>query len=93
MKATWDYLEYNLNTRGIPADTEEIVTDDYEPDPWRPAPNTEAVRITLTKDDAAKLAGLIIDELEAQQLARATLRRKGVSDARRERLRSSNVCR
>ena len=62
MNTTWDYLEFNLNTRGIPAEVEEIVTDDYEFDPWRPAPNTEAVRITITKDDAAKLAGLILDQ-------------------------------
>lgn len=61
MKATWDYLEFNLNTRGIAADVVEMVTDDYEFDPWRPKPNTEAVTITITKEDAARLAGIVMD--------------------------------
>ena len=61
MRATWDYLEFNLNTRGIAAEVIETVTDDYEFDPWRPKPNTEAVQITITKEDAARLAGIVLD--------------------------------
>jgi hypothetical protein len=55
----WSFLSYHLATRGIPCDIEETETDDYEFDPWRPTPNTEAVTVTLTKDDAALLASLV----------------------------------
>lgn len=61
MKPTWDYLEFNLNTRGIAAEVTETVTGDYEFDPWRPAPNTEAVQITMTKEAAARLAAIVMD--------------------------------
>jgi hypothetical protein len=55
----WSFLSYHLATHGIPCDIEEIITDDYEMDPWRPKPKTEAVTVTVTKDDAGKLAALV----------------------------------
>jgi hypothetical protein len=59
----WSYLDYVLATRGIPSDVEEVVTDDYESDPWRPPPNTEAVTLTVSKTDAGRLiAALRIQE-------------------------------
>lgn len=56
---SWDYLSYWLATHGILSDVTEDVTDDYEFDPWRPAPNTEVVRVTLTLEDAAYLTAMV----------------------------------
>jgi len=58
----WSYLSYVLATRGIPSDVEEVVTDDYEFDPWRPAPASEAVTFTISKPDAERLVGLLTYE-------------------------------
>lgn len=55
-RQSWDMLSYWLATHGIPSDVDEDVSDSYESDPWRPAPDTEVVRVTLTLKDAATLA-------------------------------------
>lgn len=57
--ADWSYLSYYLATRGIPSDTQEVATEDYEFDPWLPPPNTEAVTVTITKADAERLIEIV----------------------------------
>jgi hypothetical protein len=55
----WSYLGYWLAVHGIPSDEAEDVTGGYESDPWRPAPDSEVVVLTLEKEGAAKLAALL----------------------------------
>lgn len=57
----WSFLSFELAKRGIGCDVEEIITDDYEPDPWRPPPDTEAVAVTLDLAGASKLVGILED--------------------------------
>ncbi len=59
MSTDWSFLGHELATHGIASDVVEDVTDDYEPDPWRPKPNTDAVVVTLDRDGATQLAELI----------------------------------
>lgn len=57
--AGWEFLGLTLAQHGIPSDVQEVVTDDYEPDPWRPSPNKDAVSITLELADASRLQGIL----------------------------------
>jgi hypothetical protein len=59
-KATdWSYVTYWLAVHGIPSDWTEDTTGDFEPDPWAPEPNTDAVVITLDREGAAKLTAIL----------------------------------
>lgn len=55
----WTHLSYHLATWGIPCDIEEVDTGDYEPDPWRPSPNADAVDVRLDIESAGKLAEVL----------------------------------
>ncbi len=57
----WSFLSFELAKRGIPSDVEEIITDDYGSDPWRPPPDTEAITVTLDLAGASKLVGILED--------------------------------
>lgn len=60
----WSYLGYNLARFGIASDVEYAAAGDYGVDPWRPAPNVEVVRVTLSLEDASKLSALLDDAFE-----------------------------
>ena len=55
----WSFLSFELAKRGIGSDVEEIITDDYEPDEWRPQPDTEAVTVILDLAGASKLVRIL----------------------------------
>ena len=55
------FLSFELAKRGIASDVEEIITDRYESDPWRPLPNSAAVIVTLDLAGAAILVGILDD--------------------------------
>ena len=59
----WSFLSFELAKRGISSDVEEIITDDYERDPWRPQPNAKAVTVTLDLAGAVVLV-LILEDTE-----------------------------
>lgn len=63
----WSYLSYNLARFGVASDVHNDMSGDYEMDPWRPAPNTEIVRVALALDDASRLSALLDDLFETQQ--------------------------
>jgi hypothetical protein len=60
----WSFLGFELAKRGISSDVEEIVTDNYERDPWRPQPNAKAVTVTLDLANAAALVEILEDSHE-----------------------------
>ncbi len=60
----WSFLSFELAKRGISSDVEEIVTDDYECDMWRPQPNAKAVTVVLDLAGAAILVGILEDAQE-----------------------------
>ncbi len=55
----WSFLGFELAKRGIASDVEETITDDYEPDPWRPVPDAKAVTITLDLVGASELVEIL----------------------------------
>lgn len=57
----WSFLGFELAKRGIGSDVEEIITNDYERDSWRPEPNAQAVTVTLDLGDASKLADILME--------------------------------
>lgn len=59
MTPDWSFLGYELARFGISSDTEEIVTEAYPVDPWRPEPDTDGVRVTLDRAGAIRLVDLL----------------------------------
>ena len=57
----WSFLGFELAKRGIGSDVEEIVTDVYECDPWRPRSDTQGVTVTLDLVGASTLVGILED--------------------------------
>ena len=55
----WSFLGYELAKRGIGSDVEEIITDVYECDPWRPRSDTQGVTVTLDWVGASTLVGIL----------------------------------
>ena len=55
----WSFLGYVLATHGIASDVNEVTTDEYDLDPWRPYPNVNGLRVILDRDGASKLVALL----------------------------------